>query len=147
MWILEYSTIPHLSDGHQCRMDRRPRYQPLSESEDYFAQDMQKSLSCSCCFWDDAWHMLPVLRMTTASLEHGSSFTSNATDKWGLVYSYKADNWWSTNHTSPKVKSHLQLQAAISLLHHVVVEAYSATADADFALLARPVHTFSCISP
>ncbi|EGO03586.1 hypothetical protein SERLA73DRAFT_46084 [Serpula lacrymans var. lacrymans S7.3] len=62
----------------------------------------------------------PVLRMFMTLLEHGGSFTADASD-------------------DPSVRSRLRLQAAISLLRLATIDAYTTVIDENFILLAITV--------
>lgn len=77
----------------------------------------------------------PALKMFSTLLEHSGSFSADAPD--GLV---------SSGHTtldmrliitySPPVKSHMRLQAAVSLLHLSTVEAFANVINSNFIWLA-----------
>jgi sister-chromatid-cohesion protein PDS5 len=77
----------------------------------------------------------PVLKMFATLLEHSGSFSADAADEYVPTF-FPVFAFVLNLSFSPKIKSRLRLQAAVSLLHLSTVSAYGNSISADFIWLA-----------
>jgi sister-chromatid-cohesion protein PDS5 len=87
----------------------------------------------------------PVLKMLSTLIDHGGSYSADATDESVFTSSlgFVLLTRWMVRY-SPKVKSRMRLQAAISLLHLSVVNKFANAINTNFISLAITVQV--CIS-